>query len=90
MKKEVGMLLPKKELIQVQYGNSIIIEDIYKPPYNKIVIHTLVQYIWITEIWMTIWQIGWNLMVWLVGVVSRWWVRLLGGIYGYANMYRCS
>ena len=26
---------------------------------------------------------GWNLWVWLVGVVSRRWVWLVGGIYGY-------
>ena len=34
------------------------------------------------EVWMTIWESGWNLWVWLVGVVSRRWVWL-GGIYGY-------
>ena len=26
---------------------------------------------------------GWNLWVWLVGVVSRRWVWIVGGIYGY-------
>ena len=36
-----------------------------------------------TEIWMTILESGWNLWVWLVGVVSRRWVWLVGGIYGY-------
>ena len=36
-----------------------------------------------TEVWMTILESGWNLWVWLVGVVSRRWVRLVGGIYGY-------
>ena len=25
---------------------------------------------------------GWNLWVWIVGVVSRRWVLLVGGIYG--------
>ena len=35
------------------------------------------------EVWMTILESGWNLGVWLVGVVSRRWVRLVGGIYGY-------
>ena len=32
---------------------------------------------------MTILESGWNLWVWLVGVVSRRWVWLVGGIYGY-------
>ena len=27
-----------------------------------------------TEVWMTIWESGWNLWVWLVGVVSKRWV----------------
>ena len=36
-----------------------------------------------TEVWMTILESGWNLWVWLVGVVSRRWVWLVGGIYGY-------
>ena len=31
----------------------------------------------------TILESGWNLWVWLVGVVSRRWVWLVGGIYGY-------
>ena len=35
-----------------------------------------------TEVWMTILESGWNLWVWLVGVVSRRWVWLVGGIYG--------
>ena len=35
------------------------------------------------EVWMTILESGWNLWVWLVGVVSRTWVWLVGGIYGY-------
>ena len=35
------------------------------------------------EVWMTILESGWNLWVWLVGVVSRRWVWLVGGIYGY-------
>ena len=30
--------------------------------------------LWMTEVWMTIWESGWNLWVWLVGVVSRRWV----------------
>ena len=33
-----------------------------------------------TEVWMTILESGWNLWVWLVGVVSRRWVWLVGGI----------
>ena len=36
-----------------------------------------------TEVWMTILESGWNLWVWLVGVVNRRWVWLVGGIYGY-------
>ena len=35
------------------------------------------------EVWMTILESGWNLWVWLVGVVSMRWVWLVGGIYGY-------
>ena len=42
------------------------------------------------EVWMTILESGWNLWVWLVGVVSRRWVWLVGGIYGYVAMYRCG
>ena len=30
-----------------------------------------------TEVWMTILESGWNLWVWLVGVVSRRWVWLV-------------
>ena len=51
-------------------------------PLSKIVIHTSVQY-GCAEVWMTILESGWNLWVWLVGVVSRRWVWLVGGIYGY-------
>ena len=38
MNKEVGMLLQKKELIQVEYIGKInnYCEDIYIPPYNNI------------------------------------------------------
>ena len=32
---------------------------------------------------MTILESGWNVWVWLVGVVSMRWVWLVGGIYGY-------
>ena len=39
--------------------------------------------LWMTEVWMTILESGWNLWVWLVGVVRRRWVWLVGGIYGY-------
>ena len=38
--------------------------------------------VWMTEVWMTIVESGWNLWVWLVGIVSRRWVWLVGGIYG--------
>ena len=31
---------------------------------------------------MTIVESGWNLLMWLVGVVSRRWLWLVGGIYG--------
>ena len=46
------------------------------------VIHTS-AHPYCTEVWMTILESGWNLWVWLVGVVSRRWVWLVGGIYGY-------
>ena len=45
-------------------------------PLSKIVIHTSVQY-GCAEVWMTILESGWNLWVWLVGVVSRRWVWLV-------------
>ena len=38
------------------------------------------------EVWMTILESGWNLLVWLVGMVSRRWVWLVGGIYGYGYL----
>ena len=36
MNKEIGMMLPKKELIQVEYvgKSNNYYEDIYIPPYN--------------------------------------------------------
>ena len=49
---------------------------------RSIFILTSVQY-GCAEVWMTILENGWNLWVWLVGVVSRRWVWLVGGIYGY-------
>ena len=56
-------------------------------PLSKIVIHTS-AHPYCTEVWMTILESGWNLWVWLVGVVSRRWVWLVGGIYGYGyNAY---
>ena len=56
----------KKELIQVEYIGKIYnyCEDIYIPPYNK-------KYPYCTEVWVTILESGWNLWVWLVGVVNR-------------------
>ena len=42
----------------------------------------LIQY-GCAEVWMTILESGWNLWVWLAGVVSRRWVWLVGGIYGH-------
>ena len=39
-----------------------------------------------TEVWMTILESGWNLWVWLVGVVSRRWVESMGMV----TMYRCG
>ena len=51
-------------------------------PLSKIVNHSSVQ-CGCTEVWLTILESGWNLWVWLVGVVSRRWVWLVGGIYGY-------
>ena len=38
-----------------------------------------------TEVWMTIVESGWNLWVWLVGVVESIWVLLKGGIYNYID-----
>ena len=37
MNKEVGMLLPKKDVIQVEYIGKInnYYDDIYIPPYNN-------------------------------------------------------
>ena len=40
-------------------------------PLSKIVIHTSAHK-YCTEVWMTILESGWNLWVWLVGVVMRW------------------
>ena len=56
-------------------------EDVYSHthrfhPLSKVVIHTSVQY-GCAEVWMTILESGWNLWVWLVGVVSRRWVWLV-------------
>ena len=38
--------------------------------------------VWMTEVWMTIVESGWNTCVWLMCVVSRRWAWLVGGIYG--------
>ena len=47
-------------------------------------------YILWTEVWLTIVEeSGWNLWVWLVGVVSRRRVWLLGGIYGCSYWLEC-
>ena len=45
-------------------------------PLSKIVIHTS-AHPYCTEVWMTILESGWNLRVWLVGVVNRRWVWLV-------------
>ena len=45
-------------------------------PLSEIVIHTS-AHPYCTEVWMTILESGWNLWVWLVGVVSRRWVWLV-------------
>ena len=45
-------------------------------PLSKIVIHTS-AHPYCTEVWMTILESGWNLWVWLVGVVNRRWVWLV-------------
>ena len=43
-----------------------------------------IRILWLcTEEWMTILESGWNLWVCLVGVISRRWVWLVDGIYGY-------
>ena len=128
MNKEVGMLLPKKDLIQVEQGKLIMIVRIstytslqphplttpihcnhthrfhplatptayqpHPPPTNHAhqphpqIPPTLQNcHPYCTEVWMTTLKGGWNLWVWLVGVVSRRWVWLMGGIYGYG--YKC-
>ena len=46
----------------------------YVPPYNNT--HFELKY------GMPIVESGWNIWVWLVGVVSRRWVWLVDGIYG--------
>ena len=38
------------------------------------------------EVWMTILESGWNLWVWLVGMVSRSGVESMGMV----TMYRCG
>ena len=43
-----------------------------------------------SEVWMTILESGWNLWVWLVGVVSRRWVWLVGESMGMVTMYMCG
>ena len=40
-----------------------------------------------TEVWMTIWESGWNIWVWLVGVVSRRWVWLVVESMGMVTTY---
>ena len=80
MNKEVRMLLPKKDLATTSGVGKInnYYEYIYLPPYNNTDSpHGC------AEVWMTILESGWNLWVWLVGVVSRRWVWLASGIYGY-------
>ena len=49
-------------------------------PLSKIVIHTS-SHPYCTEVWMKILESGWNLWVWLVGVVSRRWVWLVVSRY---------
>ena len=56
--------------------------QVYKQQYQQNC-HPYFSTVWTTEVWMTIFESGWNLWVWLVGVVSRRWVWLVGGIYGY-------
>ena len=46
-------------------------------PLSKIAIHAS-AHPYCTEVWMTILETGWNIWVWLVGVVSRRWVWLVG------------
>ena len=50
-------------------------------PLSKIGIHTDHTSAHPTEVWMTILESGWNLWVWLVGVVSRRWVWLVVRMY---------
>ena len=55
----------------------------YIPPFVMYCVYGESGSYLLTEAWMTIWESGWSLWVWLVGVVSRRWVLLVGGIYGY-------
>ena len=44
------------------------------------------------KVWMTIVESGWNVWVWLVGVVSRRrvWLVVVGEIYGCGNWFGCK
>ena len=54
-------------------------------PLSKIVIHTS-AHPYCTEVWMTILESGWNLWVWLVGLVSWRWVWLVVRRYIYIDI----
>ena len=98
-KQKVGMLLQKRTDTR-GVGISSMRKYIYIPPYNHThrfhphpppanhthspqlssILLTLHKF----KVWMTIVESGWNVWVWLVGEVSRRWVRLVGvgRIYG--------
>ena len=70
---------------QVQLNQNVsffINKFVFKIIINIITFESL-SHPYCTEVWTTILESGWNLWVWLVGVVSRRWVWLVGGIYGY-------
>ena len=77
--------------VYVESGSSLLIEStdsmaiiaIVRPEIAKRQKKLAYIYIAIIQVWMTILESGWNLWVRLVGVVSRRWVWLVGGIYGY-------
>ena len=90
MNKEIGMMLPKKELIYssgVGESNNYY-EDIYTYIYLLTTTPTNYNCLpYFSTVWMTILESGWNLCVLLMGVVSRRWVWLVGDSMGVVRMY---
>ena len=72
-------------------GSTFFSQDVYYIAHKRLPLSSLNEYYNIIAherlpflVWMTIVESGWNVWVWLVGVVSRRWVWLVGvgGIYG--------